>query len=269
MNRQVATVALVFALALDSSAGSSDTRGAKELFYDPTDSSVLQLSSEGKTGSGRADASRPESKPNPSKSGTTPVRRNPPLRPRDSNGRSQIAAVKSSTVLGLSHWIELEGPGGATAVQVASTRVFRSGERIRLHFQSNADGHIALIQLGSSGTGQMLFPNPAQGLTDNHLVAGQARALPSPGHWFRFDQNPGTERLIVVFARTSQELNRFRPKSQVDERETGTLLADLQRAKGSKDLFIETDSQTAGEVGTYGVNVTGLPVVFEIALQHQ
>lgn len=268
MHRKLTTVAVVFVLALPYSAGSSDTRGAKELFYDPTDSSVLQLSREGKTSSGRAADDRQESKANP-KPTIAPVRRNPPLRPRDSNGRSQITALNSSSVLGLSHWIELEGPGGATGVQVASTRVFHSGERIRLHFQSNADGHIALIQLGSSGTGQMLFPNPAQGLTDNYLVAGRARTLPSPGHWFRFDQNPGTERLIVVFARTAQELNRFRPKSQMDERKTGTLLADIQRAKGSKDLFVETDTRTVGEVGTYGVNVTGLPVVFEIALQHQ
>jgi hypothetical protein len=269
MHRKSSTVALALLLTLTGTARSSDTGGAKELFYDPTDSTVLQLSRDGKTRPAKPDESRTEPKAKPSKPGATPVRRQPAPRPIDSSGRSRIAATNSSSVLGLSHWIELEGPGGATGAQVAPTRVFRSGERIRLHFQSNADGHIALIQLGSSGTGQMLFPNPAQGLTDNRLMAGQARALPSPGHWFRFDQNPGTERLIVVFARSVEELNRFRPKSQMDERETGILLADVQRVKGSKDLFIETDTRTAGEVGTYGVNVAGLPVVFEIALQHQ
>jgi hypothetical protein len=262
--KHLISASAVIALAMSAIARGADTRGAKELFYDPSDSSVLHLSQDGKTGAGK-----PEVKTVPAKPATAPVRLSGPSRPRDSNGRSQVAVLNSGPALGLSHWIELEGAKGAPGAQVAATRVFRSGERIRLHFQSNADGNIALIQLGSSGTGQMLFPNQAQGLTDSRLVAGQDRSLPSSSHWFRFDQNPGTERLVVVFARTPQELDRFSSKSQMDQRETGSLLAQVERAKGSKDLFIETDTRTAGEVGTYGVNVAGLPVVFEITLQHQ
>ena len=260
---------VVFALGWPLTVGGADSSGAKELFYDPGNAAVLQLSRGGKSDSGKTDTGKPESRPGPSKPATAPVRLVQPSRPRDTNGRSRVGTVNAGSVLGLSHWIELEGQGGGTGAQVASTRVFRSGERIRLHFQSNADGNIALIQIGSSGAGQMLFPNPAQGLSDSRLTAGQDRTLPSSSHWFRFDQNPGTERLVVVFARTPAELDRFSAKPQMGQQETGSLLTQVQRAKGSKDLFVETDTRTAGEVGTYGVNVAGQPVVFEISLQHQ
>lgn len=244
------------------------TPGAKELFYDPVDASVTSVS-----------PGSPPQKGTPPKAGSAPRRGNryTPVQV-DGNGRRQVSLPAASrtdgartrpAALGLSYWIELVGAEGGPGAQVADTRVFRSGERIRLHFRSNAEGHIALLQLGSSGTGRVLFPDPGQGLTENRLIANEDRILPSAGHWLRFDDKAGTERLIVVYARSQADLDKFPLKRDLGPRETEVLAEKVQEVRGSKDLLIETETRTASEVGTYGVNLSGQPVVLEITLEHR
>lgn len=238
--------------------GQEPIPGAKELFYDPVSASATRVSP-GST------EKPPATKP-PAKS-TQPVRsretrRSPNLPPTPETRASQ-------KVLGLSYWVELQGASGAADTQVTGQRVFHSGERIRLHFLSNADGNIALIQLGSSGTSQVLFPDPGRGLTDSRLVAGEDKVLPDDASWFRFDQKPGTERLIVLFARGREDLDRFPLRPSLDSKQTEDLIQNTRHVQGSKDLFVETETKKAGEVGTYGVNVSGQPVVLEIVLEHR
>lgn len=234
-----------------------DSAGAKELFYDPVGANVESI---------RLDASRPTSTATAGPGRGSRIvkdgRRQPNLVIR------QEEATPRKT-LGLSYWIELVEQPGSPGIQVADSRVFRSGERIRLHFQSNADGHIALLQLGSSGAGRLLFPNTEQGLTDTRLAAGQERILPSDADWFRFDDNAGTERLIVMFARTREQLGTSSVQPVLDEATTGRLMKTASERRGSKDLVIERESMAASEVGTYGVSLSGQPVVLEIALQHR
>ncbi|NJL26965.1 MAG: DUF4384 domain-containing protein [Thermoanaerobaculia bacterium] len=171
--------------------------------------------------------------------------------------------------MGISYWIELETPGAGSGVQVTEHRVFRSGERIRLHFRSNADGYVSILQLGASGTAQLLFPDAGKGLTDTGLVANEERILPSATHWFRFDANPGTERLIVLFARSHGEIEGLPIRPQMDRPTTESFLRTASHLRGSKDLVIETETQNSAEIGTYGVNLAGQPVVLEIVLEHR
>ena len=72
-----------------------------------------------------------------------------------------------------------------------------------------------------------------------------------------------------MFARRPDELDRFAGSPDLGAQETGSLVRTVQRVKGSKDLLVETDTRTAGEVGTYAVNLIGQPVVLEIILEHQ
>lgn len=232
----------------------ADPAGAKELFYDPVGASVESI---------RPDTSRPTSTAGPGR-GPRIVK----------NGRRQPDVIRQedatpNKTLGLSYWIELVEQSGSPGIQVADSRVFRSGERIRLHFQSNADGHIALLQLGSSGAGRLLFPNTEQGLIDTRLAAGQERILPSDTDWFRFDGTAGTERLIVMFARTREQLGGSSGEPELDETGIGSLLQAASEHRGSKDLVVERESLAASEVGTYGVSLSGQPVVLEIVLQHR
>lgn len=230
-------------------------KGAKELFYDPLDRSVVSVSASGKHRSREREAGRP---PTPrsadSPESTPPSTGSPSLQPAP---------------LGLSYWLELVGSDSELGVQVTEQRLFQSGERIRLHFRSNADGYLMLIQLGASGTSSVLFPNPSLGLVDSYIAAGEDRILPGPNHWFRFDQQPGVERLLVLFAASEADLERFPTRPNMDVGTTRQLLNATVPLQGSKDLMIETETRVASEIGTYGVNVRGQPVVLEIHLQHR
>ena len=245
-------------------AAQKPVSGAKELFYDPVGGSATRLSP-----SPQAKPSAGPSQPQPARSpSSSPTR-------RDGNNRRAVnlpespETQKTQTSLGLSYWIELASADGGPGTQVTERHVFRSGDRIRLHFRSNANGNIALIQLGSSGTSQVLFPDSGTNPASAVLIADQDKILPNDNAWFRFDQKPGTERLVVLFARDRQELSTLPLRSQMNENETKGLVETVRHVQGSKDLVIETETKTSGEVGTYGVNVSGKPVVLEIVLEHR
>lgn len=166
---------------------------------------------------------------------------------------------------GLSCWIELVETPGSKGTQVVYTRTFKSGEKIRLHFRGNADGFISLVQLGASGTASVLFPDAGRNLADNTIHAGADQVLPSEKHWFRFDDTPGVERLLVLFARTREELDKFIRDQSMDIKATAAMLQVADRVSGSKDLVIETVDAEA----TYAVNRVGDLVVMNLSLVHQ
>jgi hypothetical protein len=214
--------------------------GAKEMFFDPQ-RSVGEASTAGK-----------------------------PAKITDDEGRRIAQLAPASTVLGLSYWIELVTSAGKRGVHVTDARAFRSGERIRLHFRGNTNGRIVLVQLGTSGTASVLFPDPEKGLAGNEIGANRDQVLPSAGHWFRFDETAGTERLLVLFARNQEELERAFPTQRVmDAAATAALLRSVRRSKGSKDLFIEKETREPSEIGDYAVNVAGEPIALEIELTHR
>lgn len=256
------SVLLVFALLLlpaGSRAEESPVQGAKDLFYDPAQSSALGV---------RVQPSKPPAPPprGPAGAANSARGKTPARRPVKLPAVPEKAATSRNR--GLHYWIELEEPGGE-GTYVSSQHVFRSGQRIRIHFVSNTDGRILLIQMGSSGTSSVLFPDTRTSATDNRLKAGEDRILPGESYWFRFDSNPGTERLIALFAGDSLDLERFPVKPQMGPSETKALLQTVSHVQGSKDLVIETETRTASEVGTYGINLKGEPVILEILLEHR
>ncbi|HEV7486087.1 MAG TPA: DUF4384 domain-containing protein [Thermoanaerobaculia bacterium] len=220
-------------------------KGAKEMFFDPQQAST--------------DVSRPRADA-------------PPRAPRfDTAGRRIPHSTDSAkqTALGLSYWIELADASGTPMGPVTDEHTFRSGDRIRLHFRSNSDGHVLLVQLGSSGTSSVLFPDPARGLAQNRLHAQEDHVLPSPARWFKFDRNAGTETLLVLFARTQPELDKsFPTHTTMDAEETGALLELVNDAPGRKDLIIEDETREPTEVGTYAVSVAGKPIILQVVLKH-
>ncbi len=177
--------------------------------------------------------------------------------------------------LGLRCWVELVEDGVTEVIEVSPSRTFRSGERIRLHCESNRDGVISLLQL-SAGAASVLFPAPHKGLVDRTMRAGIDRILPGPDAWFRFDHRRGTERLVVILAPDVESLEQSMPSSRAPVPEThggpprlvaGVQLA--QRAAGAKGLVLETETQVAAEIGVYAVNPAGEPIVLEILLAHE
>jgi len=223
-------------------------RGAKELFYDPR-------------GDGEVLAVGPTS--DCETSDVTRVSESP----RECDRRPVVDPAEKH--LGLSYWIELLEQPDAPGRQVTESRIFKSGEAIRLHFLSNHDGLISLLQIGSSGRPTFLFPDPAKGLDDNYLRAGVERILPTRGAWFRFDDTVGTEKLLVVFASEQDQLETMLYEQPRSSSPRSDLVRLASAASGSKDLFVETETTNAAEIGTYAVNVAGQPIVLEITLKHE
>jgi Domain of unknown function (DUF4384) len=251
---------VLIALAWSSTAaGQPPTPGAKELFYDP-------VAKQATLDPGDANA---EARPTASSA-------RPAAAPVGADGRRELHATPPDSPLhsergpiGLSGWIELEDPSGGPGTQVTDRRIFHSGERIRLHFRSNVDGYLTLIQLGSSGTSDVLYPDPAQGLGDNRVAAGRDALVPGESHWLRFDDTAGEERLLVIFARSREDAAHFSVHRTMDKVQTAALVDRTSAARGSKDLVIETETRNATEIGTYGVQLSGKPVVLELVLQHR
>lgn len=224
---------------------------AKELFYNPEGGTIS---------TGASAASEPSSTGGCSPGGQTVPERRPVRRRSDPVGRR---------ALGLSYWVELVDREGGAGRQVTAQRVFHSGEGIRLHFRSNSDGQIALLQLGSSGGAGLLFPDSELGLSDAALNADQDRVLPGEGTSFEFDDRTGMERLVVLFARSKDEMESLPLRRRMDSEMTRVVLESAETLRGSRDLFIATETKTASEVGTYGVTLSGKPVILEIRLKHE
>jgi Domain of unknown function (DUF4384) len=244
----VPLLAVVFLQSAIVRAEQPTARGAKEIFLNSEDGSVI-------TGS------------------ANPVRLSPPprapghlvsARPLK---RLAPASTRQSPV-GIHYWIELVQNARNEAVPVAATRIFHSGERIRLHFTANAHGHIALLQIGSHGAASILFPDPAKGLAESEIEPRVDRVLPGASYWFRFDDHPGTERLLVLFAKSPEEIENFPGDHRLDTHALQTLVRESTRLAAGKDLLLETETEQQAEVGTYGVNLIGKPVILEIELHH-
>jgi len=236
--------------------------GAKELFYDPAADNLSSASSPAKTPAKEASGNEPADK-------ATIKRTSTPATPTPRRAVQRVSNPGTQKILGLSYWIELEGPKGQPGTQVTNQRTFKSGERIRLHFRSNAEGQIALLQLGSSGNSSFLFPDAEKGLTDTSLVAGQDRVLPDASAWFTFDNHPGTERLLAVLAKTKADADSLSIGPVMDAKATEQVLQTAEKQRGSKDLIIETETRKAAEIGTYGVTRSGKPVILEVDLKHE
>jgi hypothetical protein len=191
------------------------------------------------------------------------------------------------------YYVELIKPDGE-ALRVTTNRVFHSGERIRLHVESNTPGRLVLTQHRTDGTARVLFPDVRVRGGDNHIDANVDAVLPSPADssWFRFDDKPGTERLTLVLLPSSSE-PKIRPSAVVadgrredctsaimaggkdlDVELAQTLARCADRAAGSKDLVLETDDRDA-KPASYVVSTAPsradepVLVATEIVLRHE
>lgn len=186
--------------------------------------------------------------------------------PRSGSGSQPPQVARSQpgrdSYLGLAYWVELLGADGQTR-RVTADRMFRSGDRIRLHVQSNRNGFLYMINLGSTGRSTVLFPNAATGAGGNAIQAGLSYPVPHNG-FFRFDDNPGEEVVVVMLSAV--------PMPGLEAAEPAILLGAAQ-AKGAKDLLVEVDARAA-QPATYAAAPLaslrdGGIVTLRVNLKHQ
>ncbi len=143
---------------------------------------------------------------------------------------------------GLAYWIELLDEGKQEGARVSPTRVFRAGERIRLHIQPNADGFISILWTQADGTAKRLFPDQRVRAGANAVRALVDNPIPPPPARLLFDDKPEDIRLLVVFAEHPNagliaELPRDRDVVAHDVVARGV----QEAVNGAKGLLVEVD----------------------------
>jgi hypothetical protein len=197
---------------------------------------------------------------------------------------------------GMHYWIELARPGSSVIQQVSDRRVFRTGEKIRIHLNTNAAGTVLVNHTGSSGRDKT-FPVA--------MKSGQQHVIPSASGWLRFDHNKGIETIRLVLipggggqahvgasgARFNQLYDTYsQSKSLLESVVGGTkdLIFEGTGGGNYKDLVLEgtpgnyNPPPNTGQLwgggypqpsingpGGYVVNTAGEPVALEIKLKHQ
>lgn len=92
---------------------------------------------------------------------------------------------------------------GGESTEVGPGTVFRSGDRIRLRVEANADGFLYIVHRGSSGVWKPLFPSSEVAGGSNKIEKGKSYEIPS-GYVFTFDEQPGEEKLFIVLSRRTE-----------------------------------------------------------------
>lgn len=145
---------------------------------------------------------------------------------------------------------------------------FKSGDALRLHLKTSAKAFCYIAMMGSTGKKALLYPPQGE---DNTLEPGKEYVVPPKG-LIRFDNNPGTETMVVILSRQPLEQNRAMGLrgAKVD----GDTLSGLPEQIGnvsvvSADGFYKLGEKTSGSGLVYfkGEKATE-PTVIEVALSH-
>lgn len=186
---------------------------------------------------------------------------------------------------GLRVWLT-DASAADGAKRLSPQQTFRTGDRVRLSVQPNRDGHLYVINVGSSGRTAMLFPTRG---ADNRVQRFSDFTFTSP---LVFDDPPGVEQLVLVLAdRPIDDVPvqlRSGGMQRVSLRGGGSLasagapgrgrdatgdsldlaLADL---RGAKDLKFDDDGAELVAVSNRGDDRSGRfePVVINLRLTHR
>jgi hypothetical protein len=153
-------------------------------------------------------------------------------------------------------------------------KTFVSGDRIKLGIESNDTAYLYVVQEGSDGTWDVLYPSSKQ----HQVSAGTKVEVPAGAEDFVFDSTPGTERLMVVLSRTPETdleklVDSLRNPGARPAR--GPVMMAALNTLRSRNLRVEKRPQLSGkrEEAVYIVNAstgnTGQRVVAEILLKHR
>jgi hypothetical protein len=121
--------------------------------------------------------------------------------------------------------LELTRDGQTSSVE--PSHEFKSGDRVKLRYTTSADGYVYWLAKMASGKYSVLFPNSQTGM-DNLIKKNEEHTVPVKGS-FRFDDKPGTESLLMVFA-----------PDKIPELEQA-----VAEANGQKDNVVENSIQVA------------------------
>jgi len=131
---------------------------------------------------------------------------------------------------------------------VAPNETFYSGDKIKLVLDINFNGYAAILNEGTTGKMNLLFPfMDGSELVSHRVSPNTGTKLPRGNAWITFDRNPGNEKVTVVFSKDSiVELQSYKSLSlggAVSADEADQILVELnsQGIRRSKDLFVQNE----------------------------
>jgi hypothetical protein len=133
------------------------------------------------------------------------------------------------------------GSGGAP--RATTSTVFRSGDRIRLHVRSNNPGYLYIVNQGSSGHTDLLFPTAN---VSERIESGRTYTLPATGH-IRFVEPPGQETVWLFLSARPLSVN---PQAQGSFKQSGGHPVEAAyNPCGAKDLAVEAPDALQSKCG--------------------
>jgi serine/threonine protein kinase len=125
---------------------------------------------------------------------------------------------------------------------VALNTAFYSGEGVRVSIQTEQNGFLYILLLGSSGKVSMLYPDPRISSGNNQIDKGKKVNIPTNTDWFKFDKNPGVETIYLVFA----------------ENKTEGIINELEKARTLAKIVLPTElTKEAVDLATIGGSLKG------------
>jgi hypothetical protein len=238
---------------------------------------------------------KPVEKSSPSATTSRPNRRRPKTSQAKASGSASVAIGTTNTSVAAGAKTELKTEGVAAekpkaqkmglgltlftrdsnglSVRADPSRVFRSGERVRVLLETNTDGYLYIFNTTDGGKPVMIYPNAELDEGGNYIQSHVPFEIPSSTasqerlRWFTFDKNAGAERLFFVFTRDplplipteddlinycKQDENRcpIKPETQLWVKIQTELSAPVQVAKsdryGKAQTSAEIDASTRG-----------------------
>lgn len=152
--------------------------------------------------------------------------------------------VKGDTIA-MKATVEMTRDGKTSTV--LPTEDFKSGDKVRLIFSSNRDGHVYWLAKGTSGKYQVLFPTAKTGM-DNTVEKNREYTVPSKGAW-KFDDNKGTETLVAILApQPVAELDKaVKLASEGDKDGASSIISNIvnghEQKRTTRDLVFEEEDE--------------------------
>lgn len=237
----------------------------------------------------------PAEKSSPSATTTRPSRRRPRTTQAKASGSASVAIGTTNTAVTAGAKTELKtervaaekpkaqkmGLGltlfardaNGLSVRADPSRVFRSGERVRVLLETNTDGYLYIFNTTDGGKPVMIYPNAELDEGGNYIQSHVPFEIPSSTarqerlRWFTFDNDAGAERLFFVFTReplplipTEDDLINYckqnekkcplKPETEMWVKIQTELSAPVQIAKsdryGKAQTSVEVDATTRG-----------------------
>lgn len=186
------------------------------------------------------------------------------------------AAKPKSQKMGLGMTLFTRDANGLS-VRADPSRVFRSGDRVRVLLETNTDGYLYIFNTTDDGKPVMIYPSAELDEGGNYISSHVPFEIPSSTaseerlRWFTFDKYAGSERLFFVFTRDplplipteddlinycKQDANRcpIKPESELWVKIQTELSAPVQVAKSERYGKAQTSAEV--DAGARGLGLS-------------